>query len=160
MSTPTQLTRDIPIAWTHIRDARKLVHDALAAHDTELRDAAAMTMSELIENAVKYGEPVEGMPGARFTMELSADALEIVVQNGSHDLAAVAVLQKTVDVISAAVGQEAREGLYVARLQELMESPGNGGQLGLYRIGYEGRFDLKCTIQNGIVTVAARRPLI
>lgn len=155
----TPLSRDIPIAWGHIREARKLVQDALAEHDAELRDAAAMTMSELIENAVKYGEPVEGMPGARFTMSIGDESVEIRVQNGSQDSASLAALQRTVDAIAGAVGQEAREALYVARLQQLLEDTGSGGQLGLYRIGFEGQFDLACTREGDVVTVTATRRL-
>ncbi len=155
----TPLIRDIPIAWGHIREARKLVQDALAAHDAELRDAAAMTMSELIENAVKYGEPVEGMPGARFTMSIGDDVVEIRVQNGSLDTSSLAALRRTVDAIAAAVGPDAREALYVARLQQLMEDTGSGGQLGLYRIGFEGGFDLACSQEGDVVTVTATRRL-
>lgn len=153
----TTLTRDIPIAWSHIREARKLVQEALADHDAELREAAGMTMSELIENAMKYGEPVPKLPGARFTLEVDDDGVSIQVQNGSGSEACLAKLVATVEAIAGAQGKDAREALYIERLQQLMEDPSAGGQLGLYRVGYEGGFDLSCACEDQIITVTARR---
>lgn len=155
----THLEREIPIAWSHIREARKLVQEALADRDPELRDAAGMTMSELIENAMKYGEPVPAMPGAKFKLTIDDDVIEIEVQNGVASDDSVANLAATVTAISAAPDQEAREALYVARLQELLDDPSAGGRLGLYRIGFEGQFDLSCTHDGQVVTVKARRTI-
>lgn len=155
----TTLVRDIPIAWGYVRDARKLVQDTLADRDAELRDAAGMTMSELVENAMKYGESTPQMPGARFTLSIDDRAIQIEVQNGTCSVDEIDNLKKTIDAIAQAPGREAREALYVSRLQELLDDPGSGGRLGLYRIGFEGGFDLSCSVEGQVVTVTARRLL-
>jgi hypothetical protein len=155
----TKLVREIPIAWSHVRDARKLVQEALADRDPELRDAAGMTMSELVENAMKYGDSTPEMQGARFTLSIDEQAISIEVQNGTSCLEEIDNLKKTIEAIAAAPDQEAREALYVARLQELLEDPTSGGRLGLYRIGFEGGFDLSCSVEGHVVTVMARRLL-
>lgn len=153
----TELIREIPMAWSHIREARRLVQDALSGCEPELREAAGMTISELIENAMKYGEVVPAMSGARFRLSVDDDAIEIEVQNGAADDGSVERLQKTIAAIAAATDREAREALYIARLQEMLEDPSIGGRLGLYRIGYEGAMDLTMTCENQVVTVTARR---
>jgi hypothetical protein len=153
----TELIRDIPIAWSYIREARRLVQEALSERDAELRDAAGMTISELIENAMKYGESVPAMSGARFRLTVDDGSIEIEVQNGAAADDSLARLTATIEAIAAATDRDAREALYIARLQEMLEDPSSGGRLGLYRIGYEGGFDLGVKCQDQVVTVTARR---
>lgn len=152
-----ELIREIPIAWSYIREARRLVQEALSESDAELRDAAGMTISELIENAMKYGESVPAMNGARFRLTVDDDAVEIEVQNGAAGDDSVARLAATIAAIAAADDRDTREALYIARLQEMLEDPSAGGRLGLYRIGYEGGFDLDMKCEEQVVTVTARR---
>ena len=149
-------TQEIPIAWHHIRDARKLVQDALSEHEDGLRDAVGMTMSELLENAMKYGESVAGMSGASFTLTVTDDEIRIEVKNGIAAPEPLALLRSSIDAIAKAPDKEA---LYVERLQEILEHPSAGGRLGLFRVAYEGGFDLSCRHDDPIVTVMARRRL-
>lgn len=149
-------TQEIPIAWHHVRDARKIVQEALGAHDKELRDAAVMTMSELVENAMKHGESVPRMPGATFTLTVDEDALRIEVANGIGSDESLSRLKACILAIAAAPDKEA---LYLERLREILESPSDGGRLGLFRIAFEGGFDLTCTNEDQVVTVSARRAL-
>lgn len=153
----TELIRDIPMAWSHIREARRLVQDALSGCEAELREAAGMTISELIENAMKYGENVPAMEGARFRLSVDEAAIEIEVKNGAADDGSVDKLEATIAAITAATDRDAREALYIGRLQEMLEDPSAGGRLGLYRIGYEGGMDLTMTCVDQVVTVTARR---
>ena len=55
---------DIQPAWAAIRAVRSEVERGLADYPAEIRTAAAMTASELVENAVKYGE---SLPRAELT---------------------------------------------------------------------------------------------
>lgn len=155
----TELIREIPMAWSHIREARKLVQEVLADRDPELRDAAGMTISELIENAMKYGESVPAMEGARFRISVTEDAIELEVSNGAAADDSVARLEAAIASIAEASDREAREALYIGRLQEMLEDPTAGGRLGLYRIGYEGAFDLRMSCVDRVVTVTARREI-
>lgn len=149
-------SQEIPIAWHHIREARTLVHDALTHRDRALREAAGMSLSELLENALKYGEPVPGMPGASYTIVVEDDYVEVQVSNGLTSEESLAELKRRIDAISAAPDKQA---LYIERLEEIMNNPSVGGQLGLFRIGCEGGFDLSYRFDPPVLTVTARRAL-
>lgn len=149
-------SQEIPIAWHHIREARTLVHEALTQHDRALREAAGMTLSELLENALKYGEAVPGMPGASYTLVVEDQYVEVQVCNGLTSEQSLAELKQRIDAIAAAADKQA---LYIERLEEIMNNPSVGGQLGLFRIGCEGGFDLSYRFEPPILTVTARRPL-
>ncbi len=146
--------RDIPMAWHHIRDARALVVEALADASADLRDATGMAISELLENAMKYGESVPGMAGASYTLAVSDDVIRIEVKNGVGATETLDQLRARIDAMAAA---EDKEALYVERLQEILENPAVGGRLGLFRIACEGGFDLACTFEAPVVTVIATR---
>ncbi|MBX3213924.1 MAG: hypothetical protein KF850_17955 [Labilithrix sp.] len=146
--------RDIPMAWHHIRDARTLVVEALADASADLRDATAMAISELLENAMKYGESVPTLPGASYTLTVSDQEIRIDVKNGIGATEPLEQLRARVDAMAAA---EDKEALYIERLQEILENPAAGGRLGLYRIACEGGFDLACSFEAPIVTVTATR---
>jgi hypothetical protein len=149
-------SQEIPIAWHHIREARTLVHEALKEHERALCEAAGMTLSELLENALKYGEAVPGMPGASYTLVVEDEFIEIEVSNGLSSEQSLAELKRRLDAIARA---EDKQALYIERLEEIMNNPSVGGQLGLFRIGCEGGFDLSYRFEPPILTVTARRPL-
>ena len=149
-------SQEIPVAWHHIREARTLVHEALTAHDRSLRDAAGMTLSELLENALKYGEAVPGMPGASYTLLVEPAYVELQVSNGLSSEQSLTELKTRIDAIAAAPDKQA---LYIERLEEIMNNPSVGGQLGLFRIACEGGFDLSYRFEPPILTVTARRSL-
>lgn len=148
--------RDIPMAWHHIRDARALALEALANASPDLQHATGMTVSELLENAMKYGESVPGMAGASYTFTVSDDAVRIEVKNGVGSEESLTELRARIDAMAAA---EDKEALYVERLQQILENPSAGGQLGLFRIACEGGFDLAYHYEAPIVTVIATRTL-
>lgn len=149
-------SQEIPVAWHHIREARTLVQEALTQHARALREAAGMTLSELLENALKYGEAVQGMPGASYTLVVEDEYVEIHVSNGLNSQQSLAELKRRIDAIAAA---DDKQALYIERLEEIMNNPSAGGQLGLFRIACEGGFDLSYRFEPPILTVTARRPL-
>jgi hypothetical protein len=113
-----------------------------------------MTASELVENAIKYGESVPGAPGVTFSMDVTAGRLSIRVVNGSTNLFGVAELERRVRDLA---GAEDKQVLYFARLEQLLAHAEESGKLGVYRIGFEGGFDLALDYQNHVVTVTATR---
>lgn len=147
--------RDIPMAWHHIRDARALVLEALADASPDLRDATGMTISELLENAMKYGESVPGMAGASYSLAVGDELIRIEVKNGVGATETLEQLRTRIDAMAQA---EDKEALYIERLQEILENPAAGGRLGLFRIACEGGFDLAFEYDEPIVTVIATRP--
>jgi hypothetical protein len=148
---------DMPIKtmWSEVQKVRERVESLLADVNEDVRAATVMTASELIENAIKYGETVPAAPQASVRLEHVDDTIEIVVKNGVADEATVRDLKLHVDRIANASD---RMVLYMDRLRELMMSGGVGGsKLGLYRICCEGGFDLRCDYLDGVVTLTATR---
>ena len=54
-------------------------------------------------------------------------------------------------------GAADKQALYLARLEELLANAEESGKLGIYRIGFEGGFDLQLDYTNHVVTVTATR---
>ena len=144
---------NVPPAWPNIRLLRFKVGEALEDYPDDLRTAAMMAASELMENAIKYGEAPPSAPEIGFSMIGDAERVSIEVANGSTQTSA-RVLRERVAELSRVADKRA---LYVERLTWLLVHPAEAGQLGLYRIAYEGRFDLDASYSGGIVTVIARR---
>lgn len=144
----------LPHTWDHIRQIRNRVGEALKDADPSLRSAVVMVTSELVENAVKYGENVRAAPQIDVALEMGPEAIVIHVRNGSTDERAVDTLKERVDEIMSAPDKSV---LYLARLEELMADPTETGRLGLYRIAFEGEFDIAFSYGDQVVTMTATR---
>jgi hypothetical protein len=144
----------VPHAWHHIRLTRKRVTDALVDADSVLRSAGAMTASELLENAIKYGEDVPAAPNISFSMVAEGGRLQFEVSNGATQTSGVRELQQRIDEVSRAPDKAT---LYMRRLEQLLANPTESGKLGIYRIAFEGKFDLECRYFDQVVTVIATR---
>ena len=140
--------------WPNVRKIRQQVGATLEACGQELRSAAVMTASELVENAIKYGESVPAAPAVTFALEATGGRLFIRVINGSTNTLGVAELERRVKDLASAPNKEA---LYLARLGQLLEHAEDSGKLGLYRIGFEGGFELALDYTNDVVTMTATR---
>ncbi len=140
--------------WPNVRKIRQEVSAVLDSCSPRLRDAAVMTASELVENAIKYGESVPGAPSVTFSLYVEAGQLRIRVVNGSTNAAGVAELARRVRELASATDKQT---LYMARLEELLAHSDESGKLGVYRIGFEGGFELACDYTNSVVTVTATR---
>jgi hypothetical protein len=140
--------------WPNVRKIRQQVAATLEACGQGLRSAAVMTAYELVENAIKYGESVPGAPTVTFALEATGRRLSIRVINGSTNTLGVAELERRVKDLASAPNKEA---LYLARLEQLLEHAEDSGKLGLYRIGFEGGFDLAFDYRNDVVTMTATR---
>jgi hypothetical protein len=148
------LEREIPMDWQHVASLRQVVHDALGYVSDDVRSAAVMVTSELVENAVKYGEATRSAPSAHFRLDTDNGQIRIQVSNGARSEAAVAKAIRLIERIHQATDKDA---FYVERQRELLESPACGGGLGLYRIIHEGKFSLSCSYSGQVFTVTAIR---
>ncbi len=135
----TDLTLNVPNLWQHVREVRRQVVDALQTLPADVRQAAEMTAAELVENAIKYGVSVPACPEVQLTVRISDETLTIEVANG---LGASASMGEFLSRLDALCKSDDKERLYMERLQVLMTDPHASGKLGLYRIGFEGQFDL------------------
>ena len=154
MMSDTHLQLSFARQWPNVREIRDRVGAALGHCPAPLRSAAVMTSSELVENAVKYGESVPAAQAVTFSLEATSARLSIRVVNGSTNAAGVAELRRRVQEIH---GADDRKALYLARLEEILVNPEESDRLGIYRIGFEGGFDLQLDYQNEVVTITATR---
>lgn len=153
---PTSVSVSLPHTWDHIRQIRGRVSEALKEAPPDLRSAAVMVTSELVENAVKYGEAVPEAPKITAQLLVTESSIIIKVTNGSADPSAVAALSRRVDEIMSAPDKSV---LYLARLEEMMSEPTESGKLGLYRIAFEGQFDMQLSYRDQVVTMTATRKI-
>jgi anti-sigma regulatory factor (Ser/Thr protein kinase) len=150
----TKLDLDVVAEWPNVRKVREQVGALLGSFDASVRIATMMTASELVENAIKYGEAVPSAPLVSFSLSASPGAVSIRVVNGSLNTQGVRELERRVDEVSHA---DDTHVLYMRRLKELCLSPGESGRLGIYRVACEGEFRLRFDYSDGVVTVVATR---
>lgn len=151
---------EVPITpqWPHIELLRSSVLNLLATmfQDSEFCHSVGMITSELLENAVKYGD----WSGDRtsFKLKVSGDetAVEVMVANpvqtGGKDLAE---LDRTLTFLA---GHADPQEAYLERLRQVAEREDGDGtsRLGLTRIAYEGRCAISADVDEGILHVRAR----
>jgi hypothetical protein len=151
-----QLTWTLPLMWHLLSDLRRGVEEALQDFPQEVRYAASMVAEELVSNATKHGVSVPGSPSAQLTLAVTENQIQLAVSNGVASESAVEELKKRLAQIA---DTESKEQLYMNRLQQMLDDPMQTGQLGLYRIGFEGRFRLTCQYCDHVLTVRASREI-
>jgi anti-sigma regulatory factor (Ser/Thr protein kinase) len=142
--------------WSEIGKIRQHVALALSGLGASLRDAAVMVVSELVENAIKYGESIPNAPGIEVSVVRDHTRLSVSVASGTKDEETARRLRGYTEALAAS---QDKLGLYVARAQSLADAPEPHTRLGLYRIGLEGAFDLHCTHADGVLRMTATRTL-
>lgn len=149
---------EIPLSWSWIESVRQIVKQKLAEYDEELRESAVMVASELAENVVKHGEPLENShQSGVIQLTTRGDTLQISSTNGVRDEGRVRRLGQQLERLAAA---EDPVELYLERLRELLANPDQmETQAGIYRIVCEGKFSLSHTYRDGVLTITAERAL-
>ncbi len=139
--------------WNIVLNINDRIDEVMPDANLEVIDALRMVSTELVENAVKYGEPVPGMAGIEYELIVEEKYIAIRVDNGVVNEENINLVKKSMEKINNA---DDRFKLYTERLTELMESPKLGeSQLGLFRIAYEGKCDLRYTYNDEILSVIA-----
>lgn len=157
MNPIIHLTVQVNFSWEVVRRVREKVERALAMYAEEIRSAAVLTASELIENAVKYGVTLDQHSDILFDLQVTDQAITITVANHVAVMKNCDIARQRIDQIQSA--PNLRE-LYIQQLQDLLEERGEAHTgLGLYRIAYEGQFTLQYALEQDVVTVTARRKL-
>lgn len=152
----TSLGVDIPVLWSYVRQVREATAAILGHYPAGICDATSMVASELVANAIKYGESIPQAPSAQFNLKISDGAIKIEVRNGTMSQAHVDIVRTRISEISAA---KDKDELYLARLQDAMCGQSRHGQLGLYRVWCEGKFSLEYEYSNHVLTIIATREL-
>ncbi len=152
------LMREIPPVWDAIDGIREEVMTFLRERTEAdgVVDAIGMVVSELTENAIKYGKFADG---SRVTVSVEAKDVAITVEvrnpTSQEDMVQLARLDRTIQWIR---GYQDPFQAYLARLQEVsMQSPESGESgLGLVRVAYEGESSLDFYLgEGGTLAVSA-----
>lgn len=115
-----------------------------------------MVASELAENVVKYGEPVENAPAGSLQLIIADESVRVISTNGVRSPERAQHLAVALERIREADPQQ----LYLERMQELMANPTQKeSQLGLLRIAFEGQFKLSHVYEGSVLTITAERHL-
>ncbi len=138
-----RLLIDLPVRneWSNIELVRTAILNCFAAvfNDMDGCRAVATVISELLENAIKYGDwTTSDMNSLRLSIEGEERAIRVTVEHpvnaGSES---VKVLMNTLTWLNSF---PSAADAYRARLCELAENPPQIGisRLGLARVAYEG----------------------
>jgi hypothetical protein len=133
------------------------IDDIFKDHNRILREQTLMVVVELLDNAVKYGMSVPGIEGIDLGISVTDKSVEIRVSNTVDIEEHLDLVRKTIEEIGKTGDAEA---LYTRRLKELMNGRKQGeSRLGLYRIAYEGEFELSYEYKDKVLTIAAMKEL-
>jgi len=134
-------------SWAEIDPLRAYVESCARNQTVSLSERTGMVAQELLENAVKYGDP--GTPiEFRLTMSPGRKTIEVVVSNRAHP-SRVTLMQKEFERIGTGSSKEA----FSSALQRLAKLPSGTSMLGLARIAMEASIRLK--VERDVVTVEA-----
>ncbi len=143
--------------WSLVKDVQVKTEKFMKNKDLgqDVIDATIMCATELIENAVKYGSEKPDGSNINFDLQATSDNITIQVENGYHDLKD---LENVIEHIEKIQNSDDPSVLYIERLQELLDNPKPGvSQLGLYRIAYEGEFNIDYNHENNVLSITASR---
>lgn len=152
----TSLGVDIPVLWSYVRQVREATNAILAHYPPGICDATSMVASELVANAIKYGESIPQAPNAKFNLRITNGIILVEVTNGTKS-------QEHVDIVKARIIEittaKDKDELYLTRLQDAMAGQRRYGQLGLYRVCCEGKFALDYQYSDHVLTILATREI-
>lgn len=147
LATPAVAVRFPPV-WTHIQPLSVYVGAMLEAKGkAEGAERVAIVVNELLENAVKYGDPA-----SEVKFELFADAgqaLVVRVTNKAHP-ARVAILERELKRNTTTSPHEA----FARAIDRLQHLPEGSTMLGLARVSLEA--DLNVDTTGNIVVATAK----
>ena len=153
-----QLHCEIVPTWNIIKSIVLDLKDILPPSNKELVYITRMVVSELLENAIKYGSEKNII----FDFALNGDLIIVTVSNYVDSQIHSSNLKKTIDVINSSPDIKS---LYINRLEQLKSNMENGTavneatMLGLYRIVYEGGFSLRYQFNDQQLTMTATRQI-
>ncbi len=146
--------------WKKITEIRNKTRDTLMLKgwDNSVIEAISMCITELTENAIKYGSNSKEQKTITIKMEVENGFVILKVSNyvtnDKHLNTFFQIIEKIKQVDNP-------EQLYINRLLELRDNPQKGiSKLGLYRIAFEGGLSIGYTLENNILTVIARRTIL
>ena len=158
MTPPTKWDRDtrrinLADTWDDLGQVRTLFEEYFAESTEEFKAAVTMAGLELAENVIKHGA---GASAGSVTLSVREGEVVISTQNQVTSTQRAMFVRARIQDIA---DKGARE-MYIKRMLELIEQPDvQGSGMGLFRIAYEGEFQLSCEILGDRLCIYARRRL-
>lgn len=141
----------------YIMDLENKAEELFSIHDQTLKHQIRLVIMELLENAEKYSA-IKNVD-TKIQFKFIADDHKITIQVTNH-LLTPEHYENLSRVIKRIQTTDNIEALYTSRLQALAQSKDlNESGLGLYRIAYEGKFQLSCDRKQDKVNVNACKRL-
>ncbi len=151
--------------WQNVDLLRLAILNCLSAvfGDPDLSESVGIVTSELLENAIKYGDWSHGKRFLRLSVnggghEVKVDVASPIREGSPH-------LTRIADTLAWIKGFPTARDAYIARMRAIADDPGGAGggesKMGLVRIAYEG----PCAIEaeagtDGVMHVRATIPTI
>jgi len=129
--------------------------EKLNINNTHLLHQIEMTFSELIENAIKYSDK-----NINNNIEVLFEYNGFIKITVSNYIEEEQNIKNLIQIIEKIKHINKKDNLYFKRIQEIIEREKHGeSQMGLYRIFYEGEFDLDYKIEYSInkITIIATK---
>jgi hypothetical protein len=153
---------ELPIGpeWQNVDLLRLAILNCLAAvfGDLELGESVGIVTSELLENAIKYGEWEKG---AHFlTLSVRGTGGEVLVQVTSPVRSSSTHLASILQTIEWIRRFPSAREAYIARMQMIADQPERTGEskMGLVRIAYEGPCSIEAEVAGDALHVRAAIP--
>lgn len=152
-----ELSYSISPDWDNVEIYSEKAGDIFKEKSINLAHAVLMVSSELLENAIKYGEYPSDKDVIKYELNGNDKSISIAVTNKVKSEDDVKKVEKFVADICDC---DDKFDLYTERMMDLKKNRKDGeSMLGFYRIAYEGKFDIDCKHEKGIMTIIAKRNL-
>lgn len=146
--------------WESVHTVREKTNAVLKAErwSRDLVDAVTMCITELTENAIKYGNDVHTDTQIRAKIAVIDNLITVTVTNRVNQKSDLNSLIRHIDELKVS---ETSRDLHVEKLKEIMKYPEKvRSELGLYRISHEGNFVIEYRIETDVLFVEATRPIV
>lgn len=159
MSSNTSYSASIsfsPRCWSYVSSTRIMVASFCNVQiaSEEIADKVAMTVQELLENAVKYSASPDDAVSLEFRIR-EGECVVLEVRNRAQ--------RDQLEQLRAQYAEISQGDpllAYLQKMQRIAENPqASGSQLGLARIRFETGCDLEMRLDDDVVTMCVEFPL-
>jgi hypothetical protein len=160
MMEDLKLEYNLSADWNEVDKLREKLESELTLDNPDLEYEIKMAASELVENAVKYSERLLEEDYSIFVRVLITGRKVQVSVTDRIDF--TRELNPLLLKIKSLKKKRNAKRLYIERLKELKTSHNHpeGTQLGIYRVAYEGGFNLDYKIRKDNLTIIAEKKLM
>lgn len=140
--------------WTYISTVRTFVENFMAISLDNKKKAGiiAMSVNELIENAIKYSDSND----IQIKFQIISNEKKIYVNVSNHSTPDE---EKNLDKILSEINSLPPLEAYMNRMKLSLDTLNNKSSIGLARIRYESDAEISHSFENGLVNVHASIPI-